>query len=115
MTLLKKFFVFACLFAAASAPLSASSYEERREIAAKVYGKIFFTQNQAAADYRVFVTQDRSFADLYVRKVPALANEPGEWEITEFRPAADWEIYITQHVSEADFFICYVNSGEGVH
>ncbi len=84
---------------------------ERKAIARGLYGRIKFVKTPGAADYKVFVTNNFSVADLRVQVVGGLADSPGRWEIVEGVP--DFRVYVSNSVSAADLLICFVNSNPG--
>ena len=84
---------------------------ERKAAARGLYGRIKFVKTPGAADYKVFVTNNSSAADLRVQVVGGLADSPGRWEIVEGLP--DFRVYVSNSVSAADLLICFVNSNPG--
>lgn len=84
---------------------------ERKAIARGLYGRIELVKSSVAADYKVYVTNSHSSADLRVQIVGGLADSPGRWEIVKGLP--DFRVYITNSVAEADLLICFVNSNPG--
>ena len=84
---------------------------ERKAIARGLYGRIELVKSSVAADYKVYVTNSHSSADLRVQIVGGLADSPGRWEIVKGLP--DFRVYITNSVAEADLSICFVNALPG--
>ena len=84
---------------------------ERRAIARGLYGRIELVKTSAAADYKVYVTNNSSSADLRVQIVGAGANSPGRWQIVKAAP--DFRVYIVNNASTADLLIYFVNAGPG--
>lgn len=85
--------------------------EQRKAIARGLYGRIELVKSSVAADYKVYVTNSHSSADLRVQIVGGLADSPGRWEIVKGLP--DFRVYITNSVAEADLSICFVNALPG--
>ena len=84
---------------------------ERKAAARGLYGRIELVKSSVAADYKVYVTNSHSSADLRVQIVGGLADSPGRWEIVKGLP--DFRVYITNSVAEADLSICFVNALPG--
>ena len=84
---------------------------ERKAIARGLYGRIELVKSPAVADYKVYVTNNSSSADLRVQIVGGLADRPGRWEIVKGLP--DFRVYITNSAAEADLSICFVNALPG--
>ena len=84
---------------------------ERKAIARGLYGRIELVKTSAAADYKVYVTNNSSAADLRVQVVGELADSPGKWKIVEAMP--DFRVYVVNNASAADLLIYFVNAGPG--
>ena len=84
---------------------------ERKAIARGLYGRIELVKSPAVADYKVYVTNNSSSADLLVQIVDGLANSPGRWQIVKGAP--DFRVYIANNAASADLLIYFVNAGPG--
>ena len=84
---------------------------ERKAIARGLYGRIEFVKVSEMADYKVYVTNNTSAADLRVQVVDAAPDSPGKWKIVEAAP--DFRVYVVNNASAADLLIYFVNAGPG--
>lgn len=86
--------------------------ESREEIARKLYGCIYVTENESEADYSVFVEKECSLAaDINVRvcSFDEIVNSPGEWRFVEESVEADFCIYFVKHWSHSDISVYFEN------
>jgi hypothetical protein len=75
-------------------------------------GSFFEEKNPARIQYRVFVAESESFADLLVFKVDnnLFADKPGLWHLTDSRAQANYFISFTDDRSKADFSIYFIDT-----
>ena len=73
----------------------------------KIYGNVFVETNKALANYRVFVEESESFADLVVHKQinQLMADRSGQWHFVKDRAFADFTIYYEEVKAFSNFSI----------
>lgn len=75
-------------------------------------GPVFVDTNPSRIQYRVYVEESESFADVLVFKSPNLlfADAPGKWYFTSSRAEANTFIMIVKERSQADFSIHFIET-----
>jgi hypothetical protein len=75
-------------------------------------GAVFVDTNPARVQYRVFIEESESFADMLVFKASntLFADKPGLWYFTDARAQAAFSILIVKERSQADFSIHFVDT-----
>ncbi|HRH34429.1 MAG TPA: DUF6150 family protein [Catalimonadaceae bacterium] len=75
-------------------------------------GPVFVDTNPARIQYRVFLEESESFADLVVFKAAnaLFADKPGLWFFTPVRAQAAFSIMFVKERSQADFSIFYIET-----
>ena len=75
-------------------------------------GAVFVDSNPTRAQYRVYIEESESFADLLVFKtINALfADKPGLWFFTSSRAQASVGIILVKERAQADFSIHFVET-----
>ena len=76
----------------------------------KIYGNIYIeTVNKSLANYRVFIEENESFADLVVfkQKSRLFADRVGQWNFVSDKSFADFIIYFEDVKGFANFSIYY--------
>ncbi|RJE71626.1 hypothetical protein BGP76_05930 [Reichenbachiella sp. MSK19-1] len=79
----------------------------------QIYGKVYYeTRDPNRADYRVYVEESESFADVVVyEETNALyADRPGHWARVDNPGFANIYIYLERNRSLADFSIYYTET-----
>lgn len=75
-------------------------------------GSFYEEKNPARIQYRVFLAESESFADLLVFKVDnnLFADKPGLWHLTNSRAQANYFISFVEDRSKADFSIYFIDT-----
>jgi hypothetical protein len=75
-------------------------------------GAVYVDTNPSRVQYRVFIDDSESFADMLVFKASntLFADKPGLWYFTEARAQAAVSILIVKDRSQADFSIHFVDT-----
>ncbi len=75
-------------------------------------GPVFVDTNPSRIQYRVYLEESESFADVLVFKSPNLlfADAPGKWYFTPSRAEANTFIMIVKERSQADFSIHFIET-----
>ncbi|MBP3303211.1 MAG: hypothetical protein J6L64_08795 [Opitutales bacterium] len=92
------------------APATVAYAESREEIARKLYGCIYVTENESEADYCVFVEEYSAFADLDVGLLNywEFLDAPGEWCFVDSIIEADFCVYLVDHPGSADITVFFI-------
>lgn len=77
-----------------------------------IQGGVFVEKEATRAQYRVFVEDSESFADLLVFKAPNLlfADKPGLWFMATSPAQAEVRIFFVKERNQADFSIFYIDN-----
>lgn len=75
-------------------------------------GPVFIETNAARAQFRVYLEESESFADLLVFKTTnaLFADKPGLWFFTPSRAQASFSILLVKERSQADFSVHYIDT-----
>jgi hypothetical protein len=75
-------------------------------------GPVFVDTNPSRIQYRVYVEESESFADMLVFKAQnaLFADAPGKWYFTPARAEANVFIMIVKERSQADFSIHFIDT-----
>jgi hypothetical protein len=75
-------------------------------------GPVFVDTNPARIQYRVYIEESESFADMLVFKAQNVlfADAPGKWYFTPSRAEANIFIMIVKDRSQADFSIHFIET-----
>ena len=108
---MKKILALVLVFASAllACGFSGDQDNRRREIARKLYGRIYITDCAATADFRVRVVDNIAVADLRVFVAPR-AYGVGQWEFVKERSLSNFSIYYVPVHVLSDVSVLFVNS-----
>jgi|688.fasta_scaffold1409597_1 hypothetical protein len=75
-------------------------------------GPVFVDTNPARIQYRVYLEESESFADILVFKAANVlfADGPGKWYFTSSRAEAGFSIIFVKERSQADFSIHFIDT-----
>lgn len=75
-------------------------------------GPVFIETNAARAQYRVYLEESESFADLLVFKTTnsLFADRPGLWYFTPARAQSTFSILFVKERAQADFSIHFIET-----
>lgn len=75
----------------------------------EIYGSLYVVTDPRYADFRVYVEETESFADVIVfeQDNSLYADRPGQWSFVENRSFARANIYFEKQRNMADFTIAY--------
>ena len=104
---MKKILTLVIVFSAAFLACGFSGDAKREEAVRSLYGRIFVTDNYAAADYRVCVVKNLAQADLRVY-AGTNARSVGRWEFVTALASADFLVYYTS-LADADITVYFVS------
>ena len=89
-----------------------SGQPKAQPIYCQLHGAVYTETDPARAQYRVFVEESESFADVLVFKTAnaLFADKGGLWFITPTRAQANFTIWIVKDRSKADFSIHFIDT-----
>lgn len=75
-------------------------------------GPVFVESNPTRAQYRVYLEDSESFADVLIFKASnsLFADQPGLWFFTEARAQSVFSVLFVKDRSQADFSIHYIET-----